>query len=620
MLHIHILGNPPAHWQEGLALLHAELGMAEAPDGLRVFCQPGEDLCVESDGTAVTLTYSSRVAFYRALSLIPQPLRACSIREHARFESCGVMFDCSRNAVLLPGTIRLFLRRMALMGLNLGKLYTEDTYEVPEQPFFGYKRGRYSYDELKALDDYADLLGIELCPCIQTLGHLKRVLHWPAFAHLRDNESVLLADLDETYVFIEQMIRAASRPFRSRRIHLGMDEAHGVGMGEHLNRFGYENPHDIMGRHLRRVLDITDKYGLRAMIWSDMYFRLDGHGYYDGGMPSERAKQAVDPRVALVYWDYYHNRKADYDNAFYKHAQFDAETVFAGGTWTWAGIAPSYVTAIGNTVPALEAAMQAGAKTALCTAWGDNGAETNLLTGLLGLQLYAEMNYTGVYDEAALRARFLRCCGGDPQAFLDLDLFNRVPGMRGLPDDPVNACKFLLYQDPLIQLFEKDMEHFDAEAHFQMLVGKFARYAQENPAYTQLFDFYTALAHALTLKCHYHAHAGRAVRSGDRAGAAALAEEIPATVEALHTLRRVWRQLWEATNKPHGFEIIEVRLAGVTARMETAAEKLLAFAQGETDTVPELAEPTLPYKYRPDGTFGCSNIMEQISTTGTIDW
>lgn len=66
-----------------------------------------------------------------------------------------------------------------MMGLNLGMMYTEDTYEVPGQPYFGYQRGRYSADELRALDDYADMLGIELCPCIQTLGPFEPRAHWP---------------------------------------------------------------------------------------------------------------------------------------------------------------------------------------------------------------------------------------------------------------------------------------------------------------------------------------------------------------------------------------------------------------------------------------------------------
>ncbi len=617
---IHISGQMPSQYQKALAVLEDDLNMVLSDTGLEITCVQGDHLAVVSDGKAVTLTWETPVQLYRALSLIPDPLAPCEIQEKARFETAGIMFDCSRNAVINPEAMGFFLRKMALMGLNMGMMYTEDTYEVPERPFFGYKRGRYTYDELKALDDYADILGIELCPCIQALGHLKRILHWPAFHHLRDNDEVLLADLDETYVLLEQMIRAASAPYRSKRIHLGMDEAFGVGMGAHFSIHGYEHPHDVIGRHLRRVLDITDKYGLKAMMWSDMYFHLDGHHYHSEGMPSERAKKAVDPRVSLVYWDYYHAKEEEYANALYKHAQFDAETVFAGGIWTWIGPAPSYNTTIANTVPGLTAAMKANVKTVLATAWGDNGAETNMLTALLGMQLYGEMTYTGVYDEKALRARFRRCCGGDPQAFLDLSLFNIVPGMGGFPYDPTNACKFLLYQDPLIQLFEKDTEGLACAAHFDGLVQKYARYARENPAYSLLFDFYTALAHALALKCVWHENAGYAVRAGDREKAAALVEDIPATVEALHALRIIWRKLWESTNKPNGFEIIEVRLGGIAARMSTAGEKMLAYARGEVDTIPELLEESLICKRRPDGSIGCTNTMDEIATPGRIDY
>ena len=62
------------------------------------------------------------------------------------------------------------------MGLNAVCLYTEDTYEVPNEPFFGYLRGRYETSELKELDDYAADFGIEMFPCIQTLGHMEQVL------------------------------------------------------------------------------------------------------------------------------------------------------------------------------------------------------------------------------------------------------------------------------------------------------------------------------------------------------------------------------------------------------------------------------------------------------------
>ena len=234
-----VAGQPPRGYEAALEALKGELGFGLGRRGVQVTAVKGDHLGVCCDGSSVTVTWAEPIQFYRALSLIPQELTPCDIREEAAFESRGVMFDCYRNAVLTVEALKGFLRKMALMGLNLGMMYTEDTYEVPEQPFFGYKRGRYTYDELKALDDYADMLGIELIPCIQTLGHLDRVMKWPDYHHVRENEAVIEPDREETYEILTQMIRAASAPYRSKQMHLGMDEADGMGLGADLDHHGY---------------------------------------------------------------------------------------------------------------------------------------------------------------------------------------------------------------------------------------------------------------------------------------------------------------------------------------------------------------------------------------------
>lgn len=618
--HIQLSGQMPQHYQQALNILEDDLGFVLGKTGLSIHCTQAQELSVVSDGKTVELGWQTPVQFYRALSLIPQPLSPCDIHEQARFQSVGPMIDCSRNAVLKPETIRFLLRKMALMGLNLGMVYTEDTYEVPGQPFFGYKRGRYSFQELKDLDDYADLLGIELCPCIQTLGHLKQILHWPVYQSYRDNEEILLADDEKTYELLDQMIRAASAPYRSKKIHLGMDEAFGVGLGAHLQRFGYEDPHAIMGRHLSRVLEITDKYGLEAMMWSDMYFQLDGHSYYSPEMPSESSRKAVDPRVTLVYWDYYHTNEQDYDTMLQKHALFDVPTVFAGGLWNWYGPAIDYPVAIANTVPALKSCMKAKIPLVLATMWGDDGAECSILATLLGLQIYAEMTYQGDYCADQVAERFARCCNANAKAFLDISLLNVVPGIVSNSAHPSNACKILLYQDPLLQLFEADTKDLKMAAYFSDLVPKYAQYAKENPEYHLLFDFCAAMALALSLKCSWHEKAADTVRSGDRSTAAVLAEDLNATIDAVDALRVTWRALWESTNKPQGFEVIDLRLGGVCARLATAGEKMRAFAEGQTDDIPELTEESLLYKRNPDSTFGWINTMAEIATPNKIDF
>ena len=144
---------------------------------------------------------------------------------------------------------------------------------------------------------------------------------------------------------------------------------------------------------------------------------------------------------------------------------------------------------------------------------------------------------------------------------------------------PVNAAKFLLYQDPLVQLFAADTAGLAMSAHYTELEARYTRYADENPAFEPLFRFYSLLARVLAGKCAWHEQAAQAVRRKDLALAARLAEALPGTIAATEALRTAWRALWEATNRPQGFEIIDLRLGGVAARLSTAAARMRACAR-----------------------------------------
>ncbi len=85
--------------------------------------------------------------------------------ERCSFETLGTMIDCSRNGVLRVSSVKFLLRKLALLGYNMLQLYTEDTYEIRDEPFFGYLRGAYTEEEMREIDDYAFSLGIEVIPC-----------------------------------------------------------------------------------------------------------------------------------------------------------------------------------------------------------------------------------------------------------------------------------------------------------------------------------------------------------------------------------------------------------------------------------------------------------------------
>ena len=166
------------------------------------------------------------------------------------------------------------------MGYNMLMLYTEDTYEVEGQPLFGYMRGRYSIGEMKELVAYGEEKGIELIPCIQTLAHLNQIFKWDVYKKMRDCNDILLIDDERTYQLIDDMLRTLRSVFKTEKIHIGMDEAHHVGLGKHLDQHGFENRFSLLSRHMDKVKALCDKHHFQPMIWSDMFFRLANHGAY----------------------------------------------------------------------------------------------------------------------------------------------------------------------------------------------------------------------------------------------------------------------------------------------------------------------------------------------------
>jgi len=80
------------------------------------------------------------------------------------FKNFGVMIDMSRNAVMSVDSLKIYLPLLKKMGYNCAMLYTEDTYEVDGEPYFGYMRGRYSKEEMKELDAFATSIGMTLIP------------------------------------------------------------------------------------------------------------------------------------------------------------------------------------------------------------------------------------------------------------------------------------------------------------------------------------------------------------------------------------------------------------------------------------------------------------------------
>lgn len=502
----------------------------------------------------------------------------------------GVMLDCSRGAVMHLPALKRYIDLLAKMGYKTLMLYTEDTYEIKEEPYFGYRRGKYTTEELREIDAYARDRGIELIPCIQTLAHLNGLMRWSRYTPFIDTDNILLVDDERTYALIERMFDSLEASFSSRRVHIGMDEAWRVGLGKYLERHGFENRTEILLRHLSRVVEIASRHGFRPMMWSDMFFHLaTGGGYRPDAVFSEDVIAKVPEELDLVYWDYYRFNKDFYAGVIRVHQKFRNPVIFAGGLWTWRGFAPLSHQALKITDAAMAACRETGCRDIFFTLWGDDGGECSYFAALPTLH-YAAQAVDGVPDPESLRRTFRAATGED---YDDLMMLGEIGDLNGEPGF-AGPSKVWLYQDPLLGYYDRTVPQ-GAPAYYAALADRIDAAAERSASLGALFRAEAAFARAVGLKCRLGVRAREAFLAGDKAALLSLAlHDFPAAADAVDTFHRLYEVQWHSENKPNGYERHDTRLGGLAARLRTCAARLAAYAKGEIPDIPELREEVLP--------------------------
>lgn len=502
----------------------------------------------------------------------------------------GVMLDCSRNAVMRPEKVKEFAKLISEMGYNMLQLYTEDTYEIKGEPFFGHLRGRYTQEELKDIDAYCNSIGVELVPCIQVLAHLGRLTQWEPYADMFDKDDILLVGDERVYRLIDKMFETAAECFTSRRINVGMDEAFALGRGKYQDLHGVRERRDILAEHLEKVSEIAKKYGFTIMMWSDMFIRLHNNGEYYGKdivIPKETA-QRVPENVELVYWDYYSKDKAHYDSMIKTHLMFDNPIAFAGGLWTWSGYAPNLRFTWDTMEPAMRSVVEHSIDNVFFTMWGDNGKDCSFFTMLPMLYAMARMR-DGEFDRDVIAAEFKKRYGYTMDEFMNLELPNITEEEESHFHSP---SKYLLYNDPFIGLFD-----FSVAEGWTERYSKAAQVLSESingRAYDYLFLVEKTLADVLTYKTDLGVRLRKAYQSKDIEELQRLLDEtFPAVKEHMQAFFDAFSNMWMIENKGFGLEVQEQRFGGALYRVISCEKRVRAYVRGEISRIDELEEESL---------------------------
>ncbi len=557
----------------------------------------GEANLLHFENGKAILTYSKKSLFFEGLGYA---FAHKDERADHRFDpiisSLGLLLDCSRNAVLKPIEVEKLIRYLAFLGYDYLELYTEDTFEVPEEPYFGHLRGRYSQDEIKEISAYASLFGIELVPCLETLGHMGGLRRYPAFDGLYDINDILLPGSDKTYALIDEMVKSCADSFASRKINIGMDEAALLGRGRYFDLHGDKKTSEILLAHLLKVNAICRKYGFVPSLWSDMFV---GAPNGDGALSftSEELSQ-IPSDIALLHWDYYHIDPADYDRMIEKHKMFPHNPVtLATGAWKWVGYAPNNAFSFATMGAGFASALKNNLKDVLVTAWGDNGGECPIFAVLPSL-FFASQARFGAGDLAKLDPlAFTAMAGLELPRFLDLDLTNKIVKGSLAPN---NYARAFLFNDPLLGIFDSVVPPSSSdiyEKNAEILKADLPLAGR----WLSLFRTQLALNDLLAAKASFGGVLRKDYQAKDHKALRMDLKTCHAIIEKLDIFTKTLEEQWEAENKPEGFDVQELRLGGLRARLLSAQKKLKEFLAGKRESIPELLEPELPYFLGPEG-------------------
>ena len=504
----------------------------------------------------------------------------------------GTMLDCSRNAVMSVESVKQWIDLTADLGYNMLMLYTEDTYEVVNQPYFGYMRGRYSIAEMQQINAYCQKRGMELIPNIQTLAHLNGIVRWPAYIPLIDQKDFLLVGEEKVYDLIEDMFKTICMTHTSRYVHVGMDEAVGLGRGKYMDIHGNCDVAALFVAHIKRVAQIAKKYGKTILVWGDMFHSLMGPGKHKN-LPENFDRTICDQipeNVEIVCWEYDNPTVEFYDGRIKSHNRIRENTWYTGAFRTWNALTPRNKYSLQHIKAVMTACERNGVRDLFFAIWGNDGAECAKYAMLPSL-FYAAQLYKGITDEEQIHKAFEEKFGVSWEHFMLLDLPDS-PNSRDL--GLYTADKYLLYNDPFMGLMDSTLDGTEGEAY--ALCAQKLGQVPPDKTYGYLFETQKALAEVLEIKADLGDRTRKAYESKDLQVLQEIIKDYDRVVQRLEVFYRAYRRQWYIENKGFGWEVQDMRLGGLTQRICHCKEQLMAYAAGEVEKIDQLEEKRLDFE------------------------
>ena len=290
------------------------------------------------------------------------------------FEVRSYMLDVSRDRVPTLKTLREIVDLLARCRYNQFQLYTEHTFAYAAHPEVWEEADPLTPAEIRKLDAYCQMQGIELVANQNTFGHMERWLTLPRYNPLakfpkggavtpwgavKKFPTTLDPANPGSIALVESLFDELLPNFSSPLVNIGCDET-----------FEIEDVEEYLG-FLLKVCDLARKHGKRPMFWGDIVLKH----------PEAIARLPKD--LIALDWGYEGNHPFDRDCAAFRAAGLDFYV--CPGTSSWRSLGGRVENMRENLEAAERAGRLNGAKGYMVTDWGDHGHWQPLSASLPGI-------------------------------------------------------------------------------------------------------------------------------------------------------------------------------------------------------------------------------------------
>jgi len=292
------------------------------------------------------------------------------------FETRGYMLDISRDRVPTLRTLRLIVDLLANFRYNQFQLYTEHTFAYTGHETVWEEADPLTAAEVRKLDAYCRMQGIELVANQNTFGHMERWLTLPKYNGLakfpkggamtpwgtiKKDPTTLDPANPGSLALVEGLLDELLPNFSAPLVNIGCDET-----------FEISDPEEYLG-FLLQVCEIVRKHGKRPMFWGDIVLK---HPELIGRLPKD---------LVALDWGYEGNHPFERECAAFAASGLDFYV--CPGTSSWRSLGGRVENMRENLEAAEAAGRRFGAKGDLVTDWGDGGHWQPLAASLPGLIL-----------------------------------------------------------------------------------------------------------------------------------------------------------------------------------------------------------------------------------------